>query len=105
MDRASIRKRSPLPELCSAIAESSNEDLALSILSPCGLTVEISRDCLEDVNVAWCVKAYCKHVDESGIRIREGYGVADFISQLGDISSLTKVELLVLDKVDGELSK
>ena len=101
--RPSIRWGTPLPELCSAIAESGNEDLALSILSPCGSTVEISRHCLKDVNVAWCVKAYCKKVDGAGIRIRDGYGVANFISQLGDTSSLAKVELSGLDEVDGEL--
>ena len=100
----SIRWHTPLPELCETVAESGNEELAVSILSPCGPTLEISRDCLEDINIAWCVNEYCKQVDGAGMRIVEGYGVANFISQLGDISTLGKVEFLGLDEVDGELS-
>ena len=105
----SIRRGTPLPELIAVVAESSNVQLALSILCPCGPTVEIGRDYLENVDVAWCVSEYCKQVDGAGIRIVEkfyaNYGVANFISQLGDISTLGKVELPNMDTVDCELSQ
>ena len=98
-----ISRRTPLPELCEAVAESSNVQLARSILSPCGPTVVIGRDSTNDVSVAWCVGEYCKQVDGAGIRIK-GYGVANFISQLGDVSTLVRVEVPYLDSVDGKLS-
>ena len=103
-----IRWGTPLPELIAVVAESGNVQLARSILSPCGPTVEIGVD-YQNVNVAWCVSEYCKQVDGAGIRIGEEYressGVANFISQLGDISTLGKVEVLEFGSVDGELSQ
>ena len=91
--KPSIRWSTPLPELCEAIAESGNAQLARSILCPCGPTVVIDEDYLEDVSVAWCVGEYCKQVDGAGIRIA-GYGdVTNFISQLGDVSTLVRVEV------------
>ena len=101
--RPSIRSTTPLPALCEAVAESDNEQLVGFILSPCGPTVEIDRYYLNNVGVAWCVGEYCKQVDGAGIKIDGGYGVANFISQLGDIFTLGKVELPCLDEVDGEL--
>ena len=104
-----ISESTPLPELIAVVAESCNVQLAWSILSPCGPTVEIGRDYLENVDVAWCVSEYCKQVDGAGIRIGWLYhgssGVANFLSQLGDISSLGKVELTDFSNVDGELSQ
>ena len=92
-------------ELCAVVAESGNVQLARSILSPCGPTVQIDRDYCKNVDVAWCVSEYCKQVDGAGIRIdrRCGSRVANFISQLGDISTLGKVELLRFGDFDGEL--
>ena len=102
--KPSISRRTPLPELCEVIAESGNAQLAWSILSPCGPTVVIDGDYL-DVSVAWCVGEYCKQVDGAGIRIEERYGGVDnFISQLGDVSTLVRVELPYLYHVDGKLS-
>ena len=100
----SIRWGTPLLELCEVIAESGNTQLALSILSPCRPTVVIDGDNLNDVSVAWCVGEYCKQVDGAGIRI-EGRcgGAANFISQLGDVSTLVRVELPYLYS-DGKLS-
>ena len=87
-----IRWGTPLPELIAVVAESGNVQLARSILSPCGPTVEIGWIYLKNVDVAWCVSEYCKQVDGAGIRIDEedygSVGVADFLSQLGDISTL-----------------
>ena len=100
-----IRRGIPLPELIAVVAESGNVQLARSILSPCGPTVEIGWDYLENVDVAWCVSEYCKQVDGAGIRINRGYGVANFISQLGDISTLGKVELPDFGQFDSELSQ
>ena len=101
----SIRDGTPLPELCEAVAESSNAQLAWSILSPCGPTVVIGRGYLEDVSIAWCVGEYCKQVDGAGIRIEVSwYGAANFISQLGDVSTLVRVEVPYLYRVDGKLS-
>ena len=98
-----ISRRTPLPELCEAVAESSNVQLARSILSPCGPTVVIyTGDSTNDVSVAWCVGEYFKQVDGAGIRIK-GYGVANFISQLGDVSTLVRVELPYLHS-KGKLS-
>ena len=98
----SIRWSTPLPELCEVIAESGNPQLAWSILCPCGPTVVISGDSVEGVSVAWCVGEYCKQVNGAGIRI-EGYGgVTNFISQLGDVSTLVRVEVPDLDS-DGKL--
>jgi len=97
-----------LPELTAVVAESGNVQLARSILSPCGPTVEIVEDYLENVDVAWCVSEYCKQVEGAGIRIGDKYGryaVTDFLSQLGDISTLGKVELPEFGDVDGELSQ
>ena len=98
-----IGRGSPLPELIAVVAESGNVQLARSILSPCGPTVEIGWGYLKNVDVAWCVSEYFKQVDGAGIRIDGGYGVANFISQLGDISTLGKVEVLRFGSVDGEL--
>ena len=84
----SIRRSTPLPELITVVAESGNVQLARSILSPCGPTVEISRD--KTVDVAWCVTEYCKQVEGAGIRIPEK---TKRIFQLEDISTLGKVEL------------
>ena len=100
-----ISESTPLPELCAVVAESSNVQLAQSILSPCGPKVEIDGGYLENVDVAWCMTEYFKQVDGAGIRI-DGYDVANFlISQLGDISTLGKVELPGFHYVDGELSQ
>ena len=99
----SIRWSTPLPELCEVIAESGNAQLAQSILSPCGPTVVIDGYYLDDVSIAWCVGEYCKQVDGAGIRI-EGSPVANFISQLGDISTLVRMEVTDLVEVDGKLS-
>ena len=94
----------PLPELIAVVAESDNVQLAQSILSPCGPTVEIGWDYCKDVDMAWCVSEYCKQVDGAGIRIDRcgSRDVANFISQLGDISTLGKVELLRFGNFDGE---
>ena len=101
-----IKWGTPLPELIAVVAESGNVQLARSILSPCGPTVEIGQSYLENVDVAWCVSEYCKQVDGAGIRIDGRYGVTNFISQLGDISTLGKVEVLYFGSLgDGELSK
>ena len=100
-----IRGGTPLPELCAVVAESGNIQLARSILSPCGPTVEIYRRYCENVDVAWCVSEYCKQVKGAGIRIGETYSsfdVTNFISQLGDISTLGKVEVPDFGYVDGE---
>ena len=90
-----IRWSTPLPELCEAVAESGNTQLARSILSPCGPLVRIDPGYLYlyDVSVAWCVGEYCKQVDEAGIRIEGWHGVTNFISQLGDVSTLVRVEV------------
>ena len=103
--RPRIRWGTPLPELITVVAESGNVQLARSILSPCGPTVEIGRSYLENVDVAWCVSEYCKQVDGAGIRIDTEYGVDNFLSQLRDTSTLGKVELLDFGNVDGELSQ
>ena len=102
--KPSIRDSTPLPELCEAIAESGNAQLARSILSPCGPTVVIGEDYLDNVSVAWCVGEYCKQVDGAGIRIEGEYcGVTNFISQLGDVSTLVRVEVPYLHS-QGKLS-
>ena len=97
-----IGRDTPVHELIAVVAESGNVQLAQSILSPCGPTVEIDGRYCENVDVAWCMSEYCKQVDRAGIRI-DGYDVAHFISQLGDISTLGKVELFQFGDFDGEL--
>ena len=101
----SIRKSTALPELCEVVAESGNEQLAQSILSPCGPTVEIGKNSLRGVGIAWCVAQHCKQVEGAGIRVG-GYSsdVTSFISQLGDVSTLTRVELPRMTLDDGKLS-
>ena len=110
----SIRESTPLPALCEVVAESGNEQLAQSILSPCGPTVEIDEYYLKGVGVAWCVAQHCKRVEGAGIRVVIGMYVpssltlASFISQLGDvsnISTLTRVELPDMKVDDGKLSQ
>ena len=102
--KPSIRRGTPLPELCEAIAESGNAQLARSIMSQCGPLVEIDRDSVDSVGSAWCVGEYCKQVDQAGIRIGWGSGVTKFIiSQLGDISTLARVEVPYLYS-EGKLS-
>ena len=98
-----IKWSTPLPKLCEAIAESGNAQLARSILSSCGPTVVIDGYSVKSVGVAWCVGEYCKQMDGAGIRIR-GPGVTNFLSQLGNISSLVKVEVPDLAKFNGKLS-
>ena len=105
----SIRRSTPLPELCEVVAESGNEQLARSILSPCGPTVEIDEDCLRGVGIAWCVAQHCKQVEGAGIRVGgedvHSLAITSFISQLGDVSTLTRVELPDIKVVDGKLSQ
>ena len=100
----SIRKSTALPELCEVVAESGNEQLAQSILSPCGPTVEIGKNSLRGVGIAWCVAQHCKQVEGAGIRVG-GYSsdVTSFISQLGDVSTLTRVELPYVEVDDGKI--
>ena len=99
-----IKWSTPLPELCEVIAESGNAQLAQSILCPCGPTVVIDKDFVNSVGAAWCVGEYCKQVDEAGIRIAGRYGgVANFISQLVDVSTLVRVKVPYLDS-KGKLS-
>ena len=106
--KPSIRWGTPLPALCEVVAESGNEQLARSILSPCGPTVEIDQYCLEGVGIAWCVAQHCKQVEGPGIRVGDigvpSWSIASFISQLGDVSTLTRVELPHMEVVDGKLS-
>ena len=91
-----ISQSTSLPELIAVVAESGNVQLAQSILSLCGPTVEIGEGYCENADIAWCVTEYCKQVKGAGIRIDGGYyassGVANFLSQLGDISTLGIVE-------------
>ena len=102
-----ISESTPLPELIAVVAESSNVQLARSILSPCGPIVEIDGVYLENASVAWCMAEYFKQVDRAGIRIGEKHhdssSVTNFLTQLGDISTLGKVELLEFGNVDGQL--
>ena len=67
--------------------------------------MEIDKYYLKDVGVAWCVSEYCKQVDLAGVRIEGRSGVANFISQLGDVCTLGKVELPDVGMADGELSQ
>ena len=107
--KPSIRRSTPLPELCEVVAESGNEQLAQSILSPCGPTVKIDEDYLDDVGIAWCVTQHCKQVEGAGIRVGDigvpSWNSASFISQLGDVSTLTRVELPDIKVDDGKLSQ
>ena len=107
--KPSIRWGTPLPALCEVVAESGNEQLAQSILSPCGPTVEIDEYCLEGVGIAWCVTQHCKQVEGAGIRVGGKYvrssAITSFISQLGDVSTLTRVELLDMKVDHGKLSQ
>ena len=107
--KPSIREGTPLPELCEVVAESGNEQLAQSILSPCGPTVEIDKYCLKGVGIAWCVAQHCKQVEGAGIRVggEDVYSsdITNFISQLGDVSTLTRVELPHMGVDDGKLSQ
>ena len=83
---------SPLPELCEFVAESGNEQVALSILTPCGPMLEIDRSYLND-SVVWCISLYCKQMDGAGIRIdgENTQDIANCISRLEDVSTLTTV--------------
>ena len=69
--------------------------------------MEIDKYCLEDVGIAWCVAQHCKQVEGAGIRV-EVWGassstITNFISQLGDVSTLTRVELPDMKVDDGKL--
>ena len=99
--KPSIMRGTPLPELIAVVAESGNVQLARSILSPCGPTVKTGGINLKNVDVTWCVSEYCKQVDGAGIRIEGRYGVTNFISQLGDISTLGKMEFPEFGNVYG----
>ena len=103
----SIRRSTPLPELCEVVAESGNEQLAQSILSPCGPTVEIDQYCLEGVGIAWCVAQHCKQVEGAGIGVGgedvSSSAITSFISQLGEVSTLTRLPNVRV--VDGKLSQ
>ena len=108
--KPSIRKSTPLRALCEVVAESGNEHLAQSILSLCGPTVEINDESFDGVGIVWCVAQHCKQVEGAGIRFRGGgmtalsSPIASFISQLGDVSTLTRVELPDMKVYDGKLS-
>ena len=91
-----ISSCTPLPALCKAVAESCNEQLVNSVLSPCGPTVEIEEDYLKDGGIAWCIAQYCKQVAGAGIRI-SGSDISSFLSQLGETSTLVRVELPRMD--------
>ena len=105
----SIRESTSLPALCEVVAESGNEQLAQSILSPCGPTVEIDKDCLRGVGTAWCVAQHCKQVEGAGIKVGKedvrSSAITSFIFQLGDVSTITRVELPSMKVDDGKLSQ
>ena len=107
--KPSIRWGTLLPALCEVVAESGNEQLAQSILSPCGPTVEIDDDCLRGVGIVWCVAQHCRQVEGAGIRVGGrvvlSSAITSFISQLGDVSTLTRVELPDMEVDDGKLSQ
>ena len=107
--KPSIRRGTPLPALCEVVAESGNEQLGQSILSPCGPTVEIDELRLRGVGTAWCVAQHCKQVEGAGIRVGgvdvRSSAITSFISQLGDVSTLTRVELPYMKVDDGKLSQ
>ena len=105
--KPSIRECTPFPALCEVVAESGNEQLARSILSPCGPTVEIDWHCLRGVGIAWCVTQHCKQVEGAGIRVDAYVSpslLISFISQLGDVSTVMRVELPNIKVDDGKLS-
>ena len=107
--KPSFRRSTPLPELCEVVAESGNEQLAQSILSPCEPPVEIDKNYLERIGIAWCVAQHCKQVEAAGIRVGgedvRSSNITSFISQLGDVSTLTRVELPDMMVDDGKLSQ
>ena len=111
--KPSIRRGTPLAMLCNVAAESGNVQLARSILSPCGLTVEIDHFYLpidhfylENVGVAWCMNEYYKQVNGTGLRIDARWcHVTNFISQLADVSTVGKVDVRSFGTDDSELSQ
>ena len=107
--KPSIWWNTPLLPLCEVVAESSNEWLAQSILSPCGPTVEIYRECFCSVGLAWCVTQHCKQVEGAGIRVGEkdvrSLAITSIISLLGDVSTLTRVEVPRMKLDYGKLSQ
>ena len=106
--KPSIRWSTPLPALCEVVAESGNEQLAQSILSPCGPTVQIDENYLWGVGRAWCVTQHCKQVEGAGIRAVgriHSSAITSFMSQLGDVSTLTRLELPNMMINDGKLSQ
>ena len=111
--KPSIRRDTPIPELCEVIAESGNVQLARSILTPFGPTVEIDGDCLQSVGIAWCVAQHCTKVEGAGIRVKKepvwlyvcSSAITSFISQLRDVSTLARVELPDMEVDDGKLSQ
>ena len=118
--KPTISQGTALPEMCEAIAESSNEHLARSILSSCGSAVEIDGHYLSNIGVAWCISQYFKQIDGAGIRVRGEEAaredsaisipmsaLARFVTQLNDVYTLTRVEIKDLqfdDPITGEFS-
>ena len=104
-----INRHTPFLELCEAVAEIGNRELARSILSPCESTVEIAGNYL-NARVAWCMVQHYSLLKQGGIRIRKDReisrtismsAVACFIALLKDVSMLTRVEIHDL-QVDGD---
>ena len=111
--KPSIKEGTPFPALCEVVAESGNERLAQSILSSCGPVVEIDAYCLRGFGIAWCVTQHCKQVEGAGIRVLlddtfdtyvPSSAIIHFISQLGDVSTITRVELPDMNVNYGKLS-
>ena len=91
----------PLAELCEAVSESGNEELAHSILSVCGTTVHVQELHLQ--GVGWAVAQYCQRV--KGVRLILGHNscfslfsqFSNIASQLKPVCSLAAVHLLTAD--------
>ena len=105
--KPTISRGTALSEICEAIAESGNEQFARSIMSPCGSTVEIHGHLLSNMGIAWCLSKHFKPMNGAGIRVLGDSAIsiplpilARFLSQLEEVSTLTKVEMHDL-QVDG----
>ena len=91
--KPTISVYTPLAELCEVVSESGNEEFAYSILSVCGITVDIHDQKLQ--GAVWVVAQYCKRVE--GVRLSIGRPtfpvLSNISSQLESVCSLAAVHL------------
>ena len=91
-----------LVKMCSVAAESGDKEFVCHLLSPLGKKAKVDVDTLQgSANVAWCLNACKESFEELTIAVSYSensvHSIADFLSQLNQLTSLSTLELPYMD--------